>query len=420
MEILNRAANTLNVVTVSRIKGVLDNHTARQALNLLQSRHPRLSSCIVGSLDNLRFKTKTACEIPLIFLESHYSELWEEAVLHELNQGLEAHDSLIRVTLVSQQRTNDLFFITTIHHAISDGFSSIQLHSDFLSYCERIISGEKDIVLLCLPAIAPAEELLPKTYQSLKSKLIARMLMLMLKLAMRIIKPQALKFEQNVDISQRKCCWTSRRLDQENTANLVHQCRQHQTTVQGALLAAMLLIVARKIRSETQNGIPILWRSYVDLRKRLEPAISNENLGLLASAVGNITTLYANTSFWELAKDLRKNIEEKLLSGDHFHSVWAARNFVEYLLCNADEQNFTDGVSLTNVGRVDIPKNYGALQLEEISFMPSQAAFGGVFTACVTTFQNKMTINFVAASPLISQATLEELADYLMNFILGL
>ena len=56
-EVLNRLAKTWNVATISRIRGDLSETTLRQALKLLQSRHPQLRARIVGKKKKLRFQT---------------------------------------------------------------------------------------------------------------------------------------------------------------------------------------------------------------------------------------------------------------------------------------------------------------------------------------------------------------------------
>jgi len=56
LEILNRCANSLHVVTASRITGQLTAEILRPALDLLQKHHPRLGSRIVGNLNSLRFE----------------------------------------------------------------------------------------------------------------------------------------------------------------------------------------------------------------------------------------------------------------------------------------------------------------------------------------------------------------------------
>ncbi|NJL09683.1 MAG: hypothetical protein HC908_04185 [Calothrix sp. SM1_7_51] len=50
-------------------------------------------------------------------------------------------------------------------------------------------------------------------------------------------------------------------------------------------------------------------------------------------------------------------------------------------------------------------------KLEEISFVSSQAAFGGVLGTAVTTFQGTMILNFYFSKPSISQERSEILAN---------
>lgn len=55
--------------------------------------------------------------------------------------------------------------------------------------------------------------------------------------------------------------------------------------------------------------------------------------------------------------------------------------------------------------------------LEEISFVPALAAFGGVFAAAVSTFQGKMLLNFMFSEPSITQETIEEFANNAISCI---
>ena len=73
MEVLNRRASSPNVITICRITGPLSEQIIRQALDLIQCRHPRLNSRIVGSLDSIRFEGG-GMQIPLRFDKSIYRQ----------------------------------------------------------------------------------------------------------------------------------------------------------------------------------------------------------------------------------------------------------------------------------------------------------------------------------------------------------
>ena len=94
---------------------------------LVQERHPRLNSRILGDLDNLRFETG-AKKIPLRVVDRQHSEQLQETLTEELNTKIESYEVLLRAVLVKEQNENSAsHLIITIHHAITDGLSSIQL-----------------------------------------------------------------------------------------------------------------------------------------------------------------------------------------------------------------------------------------------------------------------------------------------------
>jgi NRPS condensation-like uncharacterized protein len=206
-----------------------------------------------------------------------------------------------------------------------------------------------------------------------------------------------------------------RHLDEELTQKLINCCRNEKTTVQGALCAAMLLAAARKITALNRTEVRVSCQSFVDLRQRLKPVVSDESVSLLASFVNSYHTLRTNTSFWELARDVKQQLEAGLERNDIFIPVLMFRKMIESLLNRPNEVPVT--VVLTNVGRVNIPKVYGPFELEEISFVPAQAVFGGVFAAAVATFEEKMLLNFVFSEPSISRETMESLVDSAMSCI---
>jgi NRPS condensation-like uncharacterized protein len=186
--------------------------------------------------------------------------------------------------------------------------------------------------------------------------------------------------------------------------------------VQGALCAAMLLTVANKISREKPRNIKVSCRSYVDLRRRLEPPIKPENMGLLASFLTSLHQIKPRMSFWDLSRDITNNIELGLKRKDFFKPLMMFRKILEYYIDKPDE--FPVTISVTNIGRVNISEVYGDLEIEEISFVASNAIFGQMFTVATATFQEKMLLNFLASKPSLSQETIEMLATGVINCLI--
>ncbi|WP_155968243.1 phthiocerol/phthiodiolone dimycocerosyl transferase family protein [Kamptonema formosum] len=410
MEILNRQAGSFNVVTISRVKGPLTEEVVRQALNLVQCRHQRLNCRIVGSLDSLRFETEGTQKIPLRVVSEGHKEQWEEIVLEELNVKIDSSQCLVRAALVRlESESSTSYLITAVHHAITDGLSSIRLHSEILSYCQRLACGQQITQVASLSPLPKLEELFPESVRGLRGAVKGVLLLLRLKFQLLLHRPETLGFEKCVPTELRRCGWVTRRLDEELTQQIVKICRQEKTTVQAALCAALMFAAARRISGGKTRDVRVFCRSAADVRRRLNPAVSDENMGILASSLNSFCSLRANTSFWELARDVRQQLEAGLERGDIFSSLLMSRKITESVLARPNEVPGT--VFVTNVGRVNIPTAYGPFELEEISYVPAQAAFGGILGAAVTTFRGKMVFNFMFSEPSISRDTMEILAN---------
>ncbi|MCC5600915.1 phthiocerol/phthiodiolone dimycocerosyl transferase family protein [Nostoc favosum] len=406
MEILNRCAGSSNIVTISRVKGGLKEEIVRQALDLIQTRHPRLNSCIVGTLDSLRFDLG-AIKIPLRVVSKQSSEQWQEVVLEELNQPIGSDKCLLRTVLITFPDEKLNYLLTTLHHAISDGLSAVQLHSEILTFCQKIVDGEREEKISSLHPLPDIQELMPKSMQGKIAAIKGILLLLRFKLILSLHRPETLKFEKYVPTKSRRCNMVQKKLNKKITAQLIELCRKERTTVQGALCAAMMLAVAREIRSKNQANLRLSCSSSVDLRKRFKPEVNRENLGILASAITTLHNIDTNTYFWDLARDVRQQIKVRLVSEDIFNIVLMSKKIYESLLSRPNEAPVT--VCVTNIGRIDIPSDYGLFQLEEISFVPAQAVFGGVFGAAITTFQGTMILNFIFSEPSISKEKIETL-----------
>ncbi|MGB6298273.1 MAG: condensation domain-containing protein [Rivularia sp. (in: cyanobacteria)] len=415
MEILNNLAASFHIVTISRIKGILKEELLRQALDITQSRHPFLNARIVEKSNSFWFKSG-ADKIPLLVVKKQQIKQWEEVVVEELNHKIDSDKNLLRVTLLNfEEDENTCYLITSIHHAIADASSCIQLHSEILTNCQNIAKGNGETSLNQLLQLASIQKLIPKSLQGFTGAISNVVYLLNLKLQLLRYQPTTLNFEKSIPLESRSCGIVHKRLNSELTTRLVNTCRQKKTTVQTALGAAMLFAVAKKTKLSTKNNNNYSFLSSVDLRKRLQTQISNEHLGAVASAVPSFHNLLVNENFWDLARDIKQQLKKVLASNDVFRQMLMFKMIVKPLIANPYQSSVS--AALTNIGRINIPHNYGKFELEEISFVTAQSAFGGVFAAAVSTFRGKMLLNFMFSQPSISTETIETLASDMICII---
>ena len=415
MEILNNLAASFHIVTISRIRGIINEELLRQALDIIQSHHPLLNSRIVPKSNSFWFEPGSG-KIPLSVVKKQQIQQWEEVVIEELNQKINSDKNLLRVRIVTiEEEENICYLITTIHHAIADASSCIQMHSKILTNCQKIPGGKAETDIIQLPQLPSIYKLFPKSFQSFTGGIGNILYLLRLKLQLIRYKPTTLNFEKSIPLESRSCGMVHRKLDLELTAGLVDVCRQQKTTVQAALGAAMLFAVAKKTNLPQRKKNYFSFRSSVNLRPLLQPQISNENLAAIASAILTFHNFQGNSNVWDLARDIKKKLEIGLARGNAFRQILIFKTIMTSFLKNPYQSAVS--AALTNIGRINIPHNYGQLELEEISFVPAQSAFGGIFGAAVSTFRGKMLLNFMFSQPSISRETVETLADDMISII---
>ncbi len=403
MELFNRCANSLNVAIVSRIKGYFSKAIIRKALDLVQSRHPRLNSHLIYSLDNLRFKTEGTEKIPLQIIINNQKEYWQKIVVDELNKKIDSHNFLSKVIVVKYEKnTNVNYLITIFHHAIIDAISGTYLHSEILKYCNEIVSNNKIQKVSNLPAVPSLEELIAKvTTENQESPKSTQQV-------------DFLPIEQYAPHKQRSFGLIHKQLDVNKTNKIIEYCKQEKATVHGAICAAMMLALAKKIKSKDKN-LYFSCRSSVDMRRRLNPPLSQEHIAMIVSALTSFHSITCETSFWDLAREVTQQIKIRLKTSDIYDVILSYRKGVEHLLQHPEVVPYS--VFVTNIGQVKIQSNYDQFQLEEISYMLSTSVMGSVFGVAVSTFQEQMTFNFVFAKPLISDETINFLVNHTLSHL---
>ncbi len=402
MEMFNRLANSLNVVIISRIRGDLNEVILRQALDLVQIHHPRLNCRIVGSLNDLRFQTEGTQKIPLRILSELDPEYWKSVVVDELNTKIDSDKVLIRSVLIKTINSNANYFLTTVHHAIIDAFSGMYLHSEIFSICSKILSKIKLPIISKVSVLPSLEDLLPKIAKVNPQN------------NQTDKKTRTLEFETYLPNELRSCGLVHKKLAPELTQSIIKFAKKENTTVHGVLCAAMLLAVADKIKIKDEN-LYLNCRSSVDLRRRLNPPVSDDNIAMVVSALTTFHEIGKDKLFGDLAREVTQQIKEKLKKSEIYDVVLSYKKGTEFLLANPDKVPFS--VFITNIGRVRIASNYEFFKLEEISYALSLNAMGSVFAVAVSTFEEKMILNFIYSQPALSQSTVNILIDSTMSIL---
>ena len=400
------------VASLMRVRGSLEISVIKHSLSLLQKRHPHLKMHIVKNTDGMYFADQENREIPLKIVKRRQENQWREVIEEELNHKIDSlKNPPIKLAYIPSAIGSNLFdLIFTIHHSISDGVSLIQLCREFLDYCARITAGEQ-VEVDQLPLSPPVEELLPLS----RTVLPLSIFLFKLKFLLNELLKNPRQFSPDVycPVSKQKSRLIHHFLDEKQTKQLCQLCKQEQTTVTGALNAAMLIAVKNDLG--IADNVYINAAIAVNIRKFIPSELAHQqNLGLMAGSVLVNEHISNNYSFWKIAKSSRQKIEQGLQRNQHFYIPLTAQSRIDGF---KKGRIFPLAYILSNMGQINQAENYGSLELIENHITASSRSYKPYIVLHCTTFRSRLYLNFAYAEPLISTKRVRSLIDCFMSAI---
>lgn len=312
----------------------------REAIDMVQQRHPNLSVRV--GLDELARPTLQQVEnlpIPLRVVQVEQNYRWEQEVEKELSVRFNtAEGPLLRVVLL--QKTDSTVLILAANHTVADGTSLSYLTRDIL----LAVTG-KELELLEPPVSNDQTLALPEDQPAQTIE--------------QVLELNRKTEEVNPLVS-------SHRFSASTTRNLLERARQEDTSVHGALCAAVLL-AARKMRpawDQTRMELvsPICTRGPLHL---------DDNIGLNITTQSVFFEPQPYVSFWDLARLAKaglggtSSVEYTRGYLSFFRNLVFGHNDIAQML-DALKQAFNHHIMVTNLVRVKYKTEFGPLKLEAL------------------------------------------------------
>jgi hypothetical protein len=391
----------VNAVAMVRVSGGLTPSLTREALDLLQREEPMLRACIQGGAA----PRWVPCDgkIPLESLPRVTEADFVSCAESELNRRFPLQRGpLSRLTLLTGAAHADLVF--SFHHTVIDGGALRYLSRRLVEIADALLSGcpvqpkpgpSLDYPDPAVPAAwleplpdaasapPPPSEILAKGNNPWGDELRARL---------RVVT-----------------------LDAEHTASIIRRARDEKTTIQGTLLAAVLLAARVLLRPspDDPSSSRISIASAVDLRPMLT---RDAGRGAGNFSAGFVTThvLDRHTRFWPLAREAKAQISESIARG----GPWVGMRLMAPIGGNAQalESVATMVALVTNIGRGGGGSPLSRLSFERFRFAaPVGPCTGNALIAAVSTHDDEMHITFGHPDGLLP----DDVAVSFINEILG-
>jgi len=392
----------MNVVLCATIKGSLTVNQLKEALVWVQRKHPLLAvRIVIDEHQQPRFVSEGVSGIPVRSLTRQGENHWCQEVEAELFRPFPwSEGPLIRVILLHSPDISEL--IVTFDHCIGDGLSGAYLIRDILREVSDPGSDRQ-----VLPELPSFEELIPLSYIARSSDSVDKIARLEVK------NRDSIEKEILGDWQLRLLHWC---LPSSETAALVSRCRQEQTSVHGAICASFLLSIADEVKSGNNAVLKCL--SPLNIRNYLEPPIG-ENFGAYYTG-GLISYQLSNSpNFWEVARELKYQINHLMEDGKMFDKVPKFRAFLSTKPDPIATRQYVENligsdITVTNLGRLNIPHQYGVLQLQKL-YLTVTGIKNEPIIVGVATIGDNMFITFRYLESLISQASAQRIKKRAMQ-----
>lgn len=384
----------MNVLAVAQVQGRLDVSRLAGSLESLQRRHPLLCVCVQVE-GGVPFYVESDTPIPFVVIDRRDSTHFHQVVTDERNRPLRSDRApLLRLTVLHGEEESDLIF--TMHHLISDGASSTYILRDLL----WALAGQTPAAALAPLPLRPAlEDLMPGTERGLSGLRRGARFLAAAAWTFFARRPLLLSEQESVPSAARRSAVSHQQLSRDETTALLAACRSHHVTLHGALCAALLLAVGAEVRADSPAPDHLLGCcTPVNLRRVLQPEIG-EDLGLYVGPIVTFHRLTSRTELFALAAELTGQIHAARAEGvpavalatqsrllpPRVSPQQAARHLYNRLFGT---------VSVTNMGVLDVPLEYGDLQLRAVHIGGANNPYGSLISIGVTTLAGQIFLNF--------------------------
>ncbi|MDP6466339.1 MAG: condensation domain-containing protein [Pirellulaceae bacterium] len=406
-------AGTLDVTMIAAVHGPLSEDTLAAGLRSLRRRHPFLQVRICNTDGPTRYVSTEVSDVPLRIVNRDADDC-EPIVEEEINNPIDAERGpLARCTWVRHDDSTHHLLIT-FHHIIGDGMSGVFLMRDLVQATAAQPSGSTQLprgsqqIAPPLHDNQPMDLRLPYRARGLRG--VWRQVRLVAGITfddLRLRPPARPAADQQAPLHARRTRLICRTFDPVTVNQLLRKAREQDTTVHGALSAAICLATAKD--NVNTEAMSVKHRCPVNMRQHLDPQVS-EDVGMFASMAFYRGRVKSGDDFWALAREIRSSIKHQIdhdmpavligmlprldrmirgdrLTVDEFGARW--------------QKHTPSTTGLTNLGRVELAGDFAPLEVRSLHFAVSPGGLGDC-TCTATTYAGSLRWNFLYASPLFN------------------
>ncbi len=370
-----------------RLKGLVSVADLRTALAKIQKKHPLLQSRISEDKSGIPYFVMDGSvgPIPIRIAERHAGDDWIKESKREWNVPFDLEKGpLIRIVWMQSDSATDI--LMTFHHCICNGSSCLLLMQEILALLDEPGTNIGHYSHFITP-----EEILAENRPDKRTE---RVIKWKTRIAGAFICCRAaLILKKKPGVCRDKDYLINWKLDKSQSTAIIQACRQRNITVNTALCAAFITAFHAV---KGKKRYPKL-TCPVDIRRFL-PVDKREELFSFGLAI-TLSLQDQGKDFWDNAAALQQDAAEKmqkLNAGDFLLPLEMAHPLFRPLMKTLRHGPRKTNLILSNLGRLDIRKQYRSFQVEAVSSPTVIGSFGDPTDIVTTTFDGQMDFCFLS------------------------
>ncbi|MCJ7932623.1 MAG: hypothetical protein MUW56_03045 [Chryseobacterium sp.] len=387
----------LNCVYTARINGEIPERNFTMALAKIQQKHPLLRATIDHKSERYPFfiEQKEIEPIPLRIVPRQTDQDWlaeSESAWFRLFEN--AKKPLAELVWVQGQDVSEILWV--MPHCISDGTTGVTLMRELLALLDNPFSE-----LLPYQAFDSVNDFLPSDFNTGRKKYKANLYLLFARIFFSIQrKSKKRNLGKNYAIH-----W---KLNPAETQLITEKCKANGISVH-AFLCSSVMQAFRDIQGKRAKGKVI---SPVDVRHFI-PEIKEDHLFAFAPTV-ELSLKKGSMDVMDNAKEIKKDLIEKISRMEARELLWMGERMhpiVERMISMLKSSEGGHDVTLSNMGKINIPNDYRNFKLETI-FSPTVAfPWLNSNTLVTSTYNQQMDFTFMSNEYFLPQEEAHQIKD---------
>jgi NRPS condensation-like uncharacterized protein len=393
----------LNCVFTAKINGVLQEEDFKIALEKIQRKHSLLRSRIDIDTEQYPFfiEEEEISAIPLRIVQRQTDEDWLlESEKEWFRLFEDPKKPLAHLVWVKGEEVSEILWV--LPHCICDGTSLVTLMRELLCLLDN-----PSMKLDAYQAFSSVNDFLPSGFNTKKKERKARFYLLMARLFFLMQrKSKKRNLGKNYVIH-----W---KLNPEITAQIINQCKVHGVSVHSLLCASFMQ--AFQVIQGSQAKRKVI--SPVDVRHFI-PEIKQDQVFAFAPTV-ELSLKKGNHGLFDHAGQIKKDLLEKIQKMEARELLWMGEQMhpiVERMIKMLKSSSGGHDITLSNMGKIDIPDKYERFKLETIISPTVAFPWLNSNTLVTTTYNQHMDFTMMSNEDFLSRQKATEIKDKALELL---